>query len=279
MAFKLSLSELPSLIETLRKWSPESLQMYSLLRNSYRTNNVWPVLEVYVDSKDMEKLTSVVAVWYLTSQRTQKRYTFYTRDQNTSKVLIREPGVVEIERDEFISLNCVEPTIDVVAEYLKVMNFIPGIIGPAYTYILDDLELADEIASREIPAKLRIAPLEVKHAKFLLNAWQYGTAPAIEFFENEIKYQQTLALFNEKGEPISWVVAKAWGDIGSTYTSPGYRRQGLASILTAKLAKLILQQNDIPFTKINKNNETSVALHTKVGFKEVKVNTIWFKLN
>ncbi|XP_070531566.1 glycine N-acyltransferase-like [Ptychodera flava] len=281
MAFKLTTHQIPELMEILEKWIPESLQMYYLVKNSYKRNNEWPHIDVYVDTTDLEQLSSVLAVWFLNSQCTEKSYNFHTTDAQKLKSLMKITDAIDVENDEISSFHCENMAVDVVANFLKDEKCLkPMAIGPFYTFILDNIELVDQTARRVIPKKFSIAPLKVKHASYLYDMWSnmYGKLHAIESFEKAITHQPTLAIYNEKDEPVSWAVVREWGDIGSTYTLPDYRRRGFASILTAKLTQLLLESGEIPHIKIDRRNTASVTLHTKIGFKDVNNEMTKFKL-
>ncbi|XP_070547331.1 putative glycine N-acyltransferase-like protein 1B [Ptychodera flava] len=269
--------EIPTLLRTLEKWKMECYSTYKLLENCHKTGNVYPHLKIFVDSGDLNQLTSVVAIWYQDFHPAERWYYVFTTDTDKLNILIRKPGVFSMERSAKVRVACEKEAATLVMKDLIIteMGWQPQDIYDFHTYTNTNVELTNKTADRPIPADFKIAPLETKYAEMVRASWEPGQTQGLERFENSIKYQPNLAIYNKEGVPISWVFVKEHGDIGMTYTTPGYQRRGFASILTAKLSKMLLQEGEIPFIKIETDNEISTDMHTKLGFQRYSDLT-WF---
>ncbi|XP_070537184.1 glycine N-acyltransferase-like [Ptychodera flava] len=273
MARKLASPAIGRLVEMFKNSSPDCLSLYYLLKNSLKTDNTWPKIDVYADSEDLARLTSVAASWHPCDDGDEKAevwYFFYSLDSDKLKVILQEPGVINVRKNTWFNVTLFKSANDQSIRELLNDKFHMTLHSrdPVHSYVIDGVsESITNVAERKLPKNLKTAPLELEHAHAMHAAYEYGEPPPLSRFENTIRYQQNLAIFNEKDEPISWAVVKEYGDIGMTYTVPSYRRQGLASFLTAKLVVMALQANEIPFITISRLNEASAAMHTKLGFK------------
>ncbi|XP_070537065.1 glycine N-acyltransferase-like [Ptychodera flava] len=270
---KLTSAEIKELVQMFKGCSPDCLTLYYLLKNSVKTDNTWPKIDVYVDSEDLVKLTSVVAIWYANDDRNgdaETYYFLYALDVAKLKALIRRPGVLNLKEHCKANFALLKSANDKsIRELLnKELCTTSQFYFYGNSYVLDNInESIIHMATKTLPRDFKVGPLQRKHAGVLREVYTYGQPPPLSRFENTIKHQQHLAIFNQTGEPISWAVVKEYGEIGMSYTMPRYRRLGFSSIVTAKLAQMVLDSNEIPFVSIAQSQEASQALHTKLGFQ------------
>ncbi|XP_070582322.1 glycine N-acyltransferase-like [Ptychodera flava] len=276
MGRKLASVEIKELVQMLKGRLPECLSLYYLLKNSLKTDNTWPKIDVYIDCQDLATLTSIVAIWYAqeeagaAGERGELFYLVYTLDSANLKVLLQTPGVVPLRKNSNIVCAMSKHANDKSISELLTNEFYMSLQlnKHAQSYVLDTMnESITNATKRQLPPDFTVAPLRPEHAKELRASYGHGEPPRLSRFENTIKYQQNLAVFNEKGDPVSWAVIKEHGDIGMAHTVPHYRRRGFSTFLAAKLAQLVLQSNDIPFAIISPLNEASKGGLTKLGFQ------------
>ncbi|XP_070536691.1 glycine N-acyltransferase-like [Ptychodera flava] len=270
---KLTSAEIKELVQMFKGCSSDCLTLYYLLKNSVKTENTWPRVDVYVDSEDLAKVTSVVAIWYANDDRNggaETYYFLYALDVAKLKAFLRGPCVLDLKKHSKVNFVLLKAAHDKsIRELLKKeLCTTSQFYDSGYSYVLDNInESIINMATKTLPRDFKVGPLQRKHAGVLREVYTYGQPPPLSRFENTIKHQQHLAMFNQTGEPISWAVVKEYGEIGMTYTMPRYRRQGFASIVTSKLVQMVLDSNEIPLVAIAPSNEASQALHTKLGFQ------------
>ncbi|XP_077988650.1 glycine N-acyltransferase-like [Glandiceps talaboti] len=268
MARLVTSSEIPSLLKTLEKWNPECLPIYQLLENSYENNNTWPCISIYVDCKDVDQMTTILCCCgdYHTNPN-GNNYFLYSVDDEKMNVFLAENSVIDWSRKyvqfEIMSLAYSNMVEEIALQHSSSLHKPTGVYH-YYTCIGDDR--VEEITNRSLPCGFTLAPLRIEHAPLLISKFSYPGIPPVTQFAKLIECMPTLAVYNEKGTPVSWAVIKEYGEIGMTYTEPGYRRQGFASIVTANLVKIQQERGEIPYTIINEHKEASANMHTRLGF-------------
>uniref|UniRef100_A0ABM0MZM8 Glycine N-acyltransferase-like protein n=1 Tax=Saccoglossus kowalevskii TaxID=10224 RepID=A0ABM0MZM8_SACKO len=255
MAYLLEFNKIPE----LQKVVPASSLVYSMLHNCYKNNNKWPILDIFIDDLDIKKITSVVCHEYSYNEEKGIYFYFlYSTNPANLKQLLQQTGVVEW------NARIIKSAGDTLSfEVMKQLCREHGLLNKEPTYFCHQYILTDQdrlknfITKMVLPEKFKIAPLQMDHAKLLHSKWMYAEPPPLQRFENLIKYQPTLAIYNEKQQPISWGAIKEFGDIGFTQTLPEYQRQSLASIVTANLARQSLQNGVQLCVVISDSNEAS----------------------
>ncbi|XP_077998214.1 glycine N-acyltransferase-like [Glandiceps talaboti] len=273
MAYIISGHQIPSLLKTLTKWLPACLPVYQLIKHNY--SNTWPAVTIYTDNDDVEKITTVVcSCGNYEISLTGSTYTFYSVDNEALRLLLSAPGTVDWTSDvvdfHIVSMSQFPIVNDVMSEHnkilLKCLNT-PEYLGGAHIYTLNDRERAIAIAERPLPEGFTFGSLKREHDSILLSKWHYPLPPpAVEDYAKTIEYLPNLAIYNERGEVVSWAVVKAFGDIGHTHTVPEYRKQGFASMITANLAKRRIEDGNLPYVAVRNYYEVSIKAHEKLGF-------------
>ncbi|XP_077998205.1 glycine N-acyltransferase-like [Glandiceps talaboti] len=233
MAYRISSHQIPSLLKTLTKWLPACLPVYQLIKHNY--SNTWPAVTIYTDSDDVEKITTILCSCgnYETSL-TGSTYTFYSVDDEALRLLLNAPGTIDWTSD-FVDFEIVSMSqLPILKEVMGAHNRIlpehlngPEYLSSSYIYTLNDRGSVIEIAERPLPEGFTFGRLKSKHACLLLTKWPHKhRPPSVESYAKTIEYLPNLAIYNEKGEVVSWAVIKAFGDIGHTHTVPEYRKRG-----------------------------------------------------
>ncbi|XP_077985084.1 glycine N-acyltransferase-like [Glandiceps talaboti] len=278
MAFLVSPEEVPLLWKSLGKWTPACLPIYYLIKNSFKTENQWPSIKIFIDSSDLETLTSVVCCCEnLDPTMFGKCYYLYSRDFDKLKVLLQHPGVIDWTKSN-ISFSLIPiSAVPVLVEVGRQHGFQSSIEEMYHTYTLANIDTIYKVSTYEIPSNFSLGPLRSEHSSMLQTTWQYGAPPSMERFQKAIEYMPTLAIYNDKGNPVSWAVIKECGDVGLTYTAVEYQLQGFTSIVTASLVKLLLEQGETSYVVISDSDTASILVHTKLGFRRHDdLVTAWF---
>lgn len=76
---------------------------------------------------------------------------------------------------------------------------------------------------------------------------------------------------------VAWVLTHDDGAIGFMHVLEDYRNKGYALQLTNEIVRRLLSVDDLPFVHIEKNNEKSIKLAEKSGFKYVG-DIHWIKI-
>ena len=76
---------------------------------------------------------------------------------------------------------------------------------------------------------------------------------------------------------VAWVMTHDDGAIGFMHVLENYRNKGYASTLTNEIIRRLKYIDDLPFVHIEKNNEKSIKLAEKAGFKYFG-DVYWIKI-
>ena len=63
--------------------------------------------------------------------------------------------------------------------------------------------------------------------------------------------------------------------VGPVYTPPEFRKRGYASIITANICQILLDEGHAVTLFADARNEDSNSIYTKLGFNFIGCNTIW----
>lgn len=80
------------------------------------------------------------------------------------------------------------------------------------------------------------------------------------------------------GELRSWLLVHEDGSMGVMYTKKAYRQHGYGFALTAEMVRLLRQEGKTPFVQIVIDNDKSMRLAEKSGFRRV-ARVDWFGLS
>ena len=115
-----------------------------------------------------------------------------------------------------------------------------------------------------LPTGFTLGSLRPEHAELILQHLEYYhrlTAEELAGMFEEVKYTIfriiSACIFNNKGEPVSWVLHKIDGSVGMSHTLHEYRNLGLYTIAQAAFIKGLSQScfDIYGFTAIT-NDET-----------------------
>ncbi len=120
----------------------------------------------------------------------------------------------------------------------------------------------------------KVEQIKLEDAKVVDEFYTYRGEDSLDMIKNDIKSRPSSAIYNN-GEIVSWVLVHDDDSMGIMYTKEEHRKSGYAYDLTIDLAKKIVNKGKIPFVQIVKNNNASINLAKKCGFK-VYGEISWF---
>ncbi|XP_077867981.1 glycine N-acyltransferase-like [Saccoglossus kowalevskii] len=281
MATKVQFNEVPKLLEVLEKWRPDNYPVYYLVHNCYKNNNKWPCVDIYIDNDNINEMTSIVCYiqdYYEAS--VANVYFLYSVNNTKLSWLIDQDGVVAWEKGVVYWIAIPESTTEIVENIAKKHRFKFQLEANVYMYTLKNTDKVRKVANQSLPKGFTLSALKKDDAHTLqdLPGWRYGCQPPLEQCQNFIQYMPCLGIYNEDQQLISWARIKEYGDIGVTGTKPHYRRQGFASIITAKLSLQILDAGLSPWIITSEDNHISINFHTKLGYQVTDVKFVYCAL-
>lgn len=138
-----------------------------------------------------------------------------------------------------------------------------------YLYYLDKENLDLDNINHEVGS------LDVQHVETLDKYYTYKDDESYNYIKECIETRPSSAVFNEKGEPISWCVLREDGTMGIMYTKKEHRGKGLAISVSVDLAKKVIDNGGVPYVHIVTDNNPSINLAETLGFKKYG-EIVWF---
>ncbi|XP_077985915.1 uncharacterized protein LOC144440417 [Glandiceps talaboti] len=278
MASPLSVARIPHLLGYLKYYSPVSNPLYYMLWNSVKTRNIWPNIQVSMDTSDLEKFTSVVCTAnnYHDSPF-EKSYFIHTTNNEKLKTLLEWPNVIDWEREMIMFETVPFSTFLVVDEMCRKRGYELVCEEKCHLLTLQDIKKAREIAQTQLPNGLQLCKLKTHHAPLLEEKWWTVNETAPPKFSEALQHCTTSAVYDERNKVFaSWAVLKEYGDIGSVYTLPQYRGNNLGSIVTATVAMEIIKYGETPYVIVIDGNTSSYGMMERLGFQPHTDMTAWW---
>lgn len=109
--------------------------------------------------------------------------------------------------------------------------------------------------------------LKPEHAKAIHDLYPANHMESLEVFEKLINVLPAYGIFSS-GELAAWMVQSYYGAMFSMQTKPEFRRKGYGIHLAQYLTKVVISRGYIPFVVIRPENDASLSLYSKLGFKK-----------
>ena len=103
-------------------------------------------------------------------------------------------------------------------------------------------------------------------AYYIQDDYSYSSFTDIEYIKFRIQNGIGLGI-KKHNKLVAWVMTHDDGAIGFMHVLENYRNRGYALTLTNEIIRRLLCTDDLPFVHIEKNNEKSIKLAEKSGFK------------
>jgi 8-oxo-dGTP diphosphatase len=126
-------------------------------------------------------------------------------------------------------------------------------------YLPDDIRLPE--------VRNTIYSLTEDDAAAIMNKSEYKEWLTFDYVKDRIKRGISGGIYNGD-ELIAWAVTHDDGAIGFLTVDEKYRCKGLGSDLTIYMADKVRNTGRIPFVHIEKENNNSISIALKIGFKE-----------
>ena len=128
---------------------------------------------------------------------------------------------------------------------------------------------------RRCPEGYALGKLEECHIKEVASRWKFSPPRGKElFFTSMIKHYHSVGLFLmlDSGEisesPIGWCLQYYYGALGNLFVHEDHRRKGLAKVLIRHMCTQVVNDGQIPYAFVEKENPLSISLFMSLGFVE-----------
>ena len=128
---------------------------------------------------------------------------------------------------------------------------------------------------RRCPEGYVLRKLKECHVKEVASRWKYSPLGGKElFFASIIKHYHSVGLFLmlDSGEisesPIGWCLQYYYGALAHLFVHENHRRKGLAKVLIRHMCTQVVDDGQVPYVLVAKENDLSISLFTNLGFVE-----------
>lgn len=113
-----------------------------------------------------------------------------------------------------------------------------------------------------------MSQLTPEHAHSIHELYPAKQMESVEIFERLIEKLPSYGIFSVSGELAAWMVQSYYGAMFSMQTKPEFRRKGYGIYLARYLTKVVYDRGYLPFVVIRPENDASLGLYAKLGFKK-----------
>ncbi|XP_078684874.1 glycine N-acyltransferase-like protein 3 [Branchiostoma floridae x Branchiostoma belcheri] len=115
--------------------------------------------------------------------------------------------------------------------------------------------------------KVTIAPVKPEHSRLVSKSWKFGGTPAAdEFLHYLVSTFPSACVYDQDGNPLSWILMDNSGIQVLGYTLPDHRGKGYYQLASRHLIGVCLENGYLPFGFIEDYNEHSRNIHRKLGY-------------
>lgn len=259
-------NELPEILDLLSEYLPESLKFHQTLK-TYLNDRVWDFY-FYV-SKSWPESRICLHFPGMTSSPSGRMYesfsVFCPSDQLDDLQLVEEEDVL-IDWSQPIYINFTHHRIlEHLENFYTAIGTVEKVCGDIYVCT----SLPDDLQPEELPADgAEMQQLKPEHAKAIHDLYPANDMECVEVFEKLINALPAYGIFSSSGELAAWMVQSYYGAMFSMQTRPEFRRKGYGIHLAQYLTKVVISRGYIPFVVIRPENEASLSLYNKLGFKK-----------
>ncbi|XP_035683391.1 glycine N-acyltransferase-like protein 3 [Branchiostoma floridae] len=135
-------------------------------------------------------------------------------------------------------------------------------------YLHETCSSADKVNGTD---KVSVGPLRPEHSQLVSRTWLHGNTPEAEkYIHYQISTFPSACVYDEEGNPVSWILFNYYGSQGVGYTLPEHRGKGYFQLASKYLISTCLQKGFVPFLFIEDYNEPSRIIHKKLGYSWVE---------
>ncbi|XP_052132657.1 uncharacterized protein LOC113208139 [Frankliniella occidentalis] len=189
---------------------------------------------------------------------------FCPLDRLDSLSLLRDEDVlVDWSRPIFLNFTH-EAIMGRIQDFYKDRGTLDKVCGDVYVC---DGEVQDQDLHSSPLLDAAMHELRSEHAKDIHGLYPANDMECLEVFEKLLHALPSYGVFSSSGELAAWMVQSYYGAMFSMQTRPQFRRKGYGTHLAQSLTKLVIQRGYIPFVIIRPENEASLSLYHKLGFR------------
>lgn len=141
---------------------------------------------------------------------------------------------------------------------------------------LTSIKLVYNYSTPLLPIRSTVVNLSDVDAPYIYENSRYKEYISIEYIAERIKNGIGIGIL-EDGKLVAWAITHDDGAIGFLNVLEEYRGKGYGKDVTAAMIKRLLEIGELPFVHIEENNERSMNLALKAGFKKDR-RIHWIKL-
>ncbi|KAK6168223.1 hypothetical protein SNE40_022094 [Patella caerulea] len=274
MSVTLRKTLLPSLLERLQEYFPDSLKICGEIRCLIQ-EKWWQYsgYDVVVD-KWPDFTTVIVKPDDTANQLLYRKYqhSVFTSDKVNLKQMLKVPGVINWKKEmRFSAIS--ETLFDVLKEASRENGGELYVLPTAHVWSTD----LNKLKIIPVPAGFHLTTLKVAQAEFVAEIWDGSGDGTAEYIQALIKDYTSLALYNETHNLIGYMLETNYDTMGMLYVKEEYRGQGFSKILVSNLSKLLLESGRMANVYIDSGNVVSAKLHKDLGFEMQDGCYSWLK--
>ncbi|RZF46835.1 hypothetical protein LSTR_LSTR008067 [Laodelphax striatellus] len=256
--------ELPAILDILSEHLPEALKFHQTVK-TYLDDRVWD-FQFYV-AKTWPEDPIIIHFPGMTktpNNRINESFSVFCPIDRLECLDLLQQEDVLIDWRKPIFLNFIHKDImDKLEEFYSSIGTFEKVCGDIYVCEEPPNDLKTEDLTCD-DAKLQ--QLAVENAALIHDLYPANDMEAMEVFEKLIARLPAYGVF-ESGELAAWMVQSYYGAMFSMQTRPEYRRKGYGIHLATTLTKVVCDRGYIPFVVIRPENDASLSLYAKLGFK------------
>lgn len=136
-------------------------------------------------------------------------------------------------------------------------------------FLPDDVELS-------IP-EIKTRALSERDAPIVYNNSEYKEYISLDYVMDRINHGISAGIY-DNNKLVSWAITQDDGAIGFLHTLDDYRRKRYGYNITLAMIEKLRSINELPFAYAKKDNNRSINLLCKLGFRENKI-IHWFQVS
>ena len=121
----------------------------------------------------------------------------------------------------------------------------------------------------KLPDSYILSDVSVEDARLINDNWETGKSDnnSLMYIEYLIRYCMSVGIRDESGQLVAWSLQHPLGPLGAVYVIEKHRKMGLGSFILMAIAHKIVQKDGYALSQIPKDNELSIKMHEKCGFR------------
>lgn len=264
--------ELPALLHFLSKYLPDSLKFHQTLRTllndkvfdfHFYVSKSWPEDPICLHFPGMTKTPNGLLY--------ESFSVFCPQDRLPCLELLHTEDVL-IDWTRPIYINFIRSSImDRIESFYSHIGGLEKVHGEFYMCAepSDDLSI-EQLPSEEVVMKqLTPEDVEVIHLLYPANHME-----DIDIFKVLVKVLPAYGIFDSSsGRLAAWMMQSYYGAMFSMQTLPEFRRKGYGFYLAQYLTRVVHARGYIPFVVIRPENDASLSLYMKLGFRKAYQTT------